>query len=121
VLRDARGLADNRAFYVARRAFAELHSELIETFVGQVGAVGRWANDSRRQAARLVAPHMNLPEQVLETALARCTFDTRRVDDEAVASQQRIADALHRLQFITRAVDVWEAVWSPPLLTRRSA
>jgi aliphatic sulfonates family ABC transporter substrate-binding protein len=121
VLRDARGLADNRAFYVARRGFAEVHREVIEAFVGQVGAVGRWANESRGQAARLLGLQVNLPELAIEAALARSTFDTRPMDDEAIASQQQIADALHRLQFITRPVDVWEAVWSPPWVARRSA
>jgi aliphatic sulfonates family ABC transporter substrate-binding protein len=121
VLRDARGLADNRAFYVARRAFAEAHPEVVETFVGQSGAVGRWANESRRTAAHFLAPQLGLPETAVEAALSRTTFDTRPLDSEAMGSQQRIADALHRLGLITRPVDVWEAAWPAPLVRRRSA
>jgi aliphatic sulfonates family ABC transporter substrate-binding protein len=121
VLRDARGLADNRAFYVARRAFADAHPETIEAFLGQVGAVGRWAGESRSAAARLLAPQVDLAESAIELALARAAFDTRPLDRDAMDSQQRIADALHRLDFVTRAVDVWEAVWPPPATARRSA
>ena len=121
VLRDARGLADNRAFYVAGRAFADAHRDIVETFVGEVGAVGRWANESRSAVARLLAPHMKITEAALEAALARTPFDARVLDEDALTSQQRVADTLHRLHFITRPVDVWAAALIPPSIARRSA
>jgi aliphatic sulfonates family ABC transporter substrate-binding protein len=122
VLRDARGLASNRAFYVGRQAFADAQPEIIEVFIGQVGAVGRWANDSRELAARLLAPHVGFPQPAIEAALARTPFDARPLDEEAILAQQRIADTFHRLQLIARAVRVKEAVWAPPWETaRRSA
>ncbi|HZU84927.1 MAG TPA: aliphatic sulfonate ABC transporter substrate-binding protein [Polyangiaceae bacterium] len=121
VLRDARGLANNRAFYVGRRAFADKHPDLVEAFLGQVGSVGRWANESRGDAARALAPHVDLPADMLEASLARTPFDARPIDDEAVASQQHIADTFHRLSFITRRLRVGEAVWTPPWTERRSA
>jgi aliphatic sulfonates family ABC transporter substrate-binding protein len=121
VLRDARGLASNRAFYVARRAFADAHPEVVDSFLGQVGAVGRWANDSREAAVRALAPHVDFPAAALEDTLARTVFDTRPIDAEAMASQQRIADTFHRVNFITRSVQVGEAVWTPPWVERRSA
>ncbi|WP_394843803.1 sigma 54-interacting transcriptional regulator [Pendulispora brunnea] len=40
VLRDARGLAPNRAFYIGRRAFADAHADVVDAFLGQVGTVG---------------------------------------------------------------------------------
>jgi aliphatic sulfonates family ABC transporter substrate-binding protein len=122
VLRDARGLASNRAFYVGRQAFADAQPEIVEVFVGQVGAVGRWANDSRELAARLLAPHVGFPQPAIEAALARTPFDARPLDQEAILAQQRIADTFHRLQLIARAVRVEEAVWTPPWeAARRSA
>jgi len=38
----------------------------------------------------------------------------RRLDEEALASQQRIADTLHRAKFIARPERVGEVVWEPP-------
>jgi aliphatic sulfonates family ABC transporter substrate-binding protein len=121
VIRDARGLASNRAFYVGRRAFADAQPEVVQAFLGQVGAVGRWANESRSAAARTLAPYVNLSTSTLEASLARTPFDTQPMDGEAMASQQRIADTFHRLKLITRSFDVEEAVWTPPWIIRRSA
>jgi aliphatic sulfonates family ABC transporter substrate-binding protein len=114
VIRDASGLASNRAFYVGRRAFADAHPEVVEAFVGRVRAVGRWANESREFAARTLAAHVSLPQRAIEAAFARTPFDARPLDAEAVASQQRIADTFHRLRLIAHPVRVNEAVWSPP-------
>jgi aliphatic sulfonates family ABC transporter substrate-binding protein len=122
VLRDARGLASNRAFYVGRQAFADAQPEIVDVFIGQVGAVGRWANDRRELAARLLAPQVGFPQPAIEAALARTPFDARPLDEEAILAQQRIADTFHSLQLIARAVRVKEAVWTPPWeAARRSA
>jgi aliphatic sulfonates family ABC transporter substrate-binding protein len=122
VVRDARGLASNRAFYVGRRAFADAQPEIVEAFIGQVGAVGRWANDSRELAARMLAPEVGFPRPVIEAALARTPFDAQPLDAEAVLAQQRIADTFHELRLIARPVRVNEAVWAPPpRAARRSA
>jgi len=121
VLRDARGLAHNRAFYVGRRAFADAHPEVVEAFIGQVGAVGRWANASRELAARMLASQVGFPQLAVEAALARTPFDARPLDSEAVDAQQSIADTFHRLRLIHRPVDVHEAVWAPRRAVRRSA
>ena len=40
VLRDARGLAPNRTFYIGRRAFADAHPDVVDAILGQVGTVG---------------------------------------------------------------------------------
>jgi len=121
VLRDARGLAPNRAFYVARRAFADESPEIVEAFLGKSGPSGDGQNESRGAAARALAAHMELPEAVLEAVLASTPFDARPIDDEAVASQQRIADTFHRLKLIARPLRIAEAVWARPWGALRSA
>jgi sulfonate transport system substrate-binding protein len=121
VLRDARGLAHNRAFYVARRAFTDENPAIVEAFLEAITAVGRWATTSRASAARALAPHLRLPPSAVEAALASTPFDAQPLDAEALLSQQRIADTFHRAHLITRPIDVSEAVWSPPSRSRRSA
>lgn len=121
ILRDARGLAHNRAFYVGRRAFADAHPETMEAFIGQIGAVGRWANMSRDVAARMLASQVGISELAVEAALARTLFDARPLDSEAVDAQQNIADLFHRLRLIPRPLDVNEAVWVQRQAVRRSA
>jgi len=114
VLRDAQGLAHNRAFYVGRRSFADAHPDLVQAFVGQVGAVGRWATVSPDLAARTLASHLGLPQPSIAAALAQTAFDARPIEPEAVASQQDIADTFHRLALISRPIHVQDAVWSAP-------
>jgi|HubBroStandDraft_2_1064218.scaffolds.fasta_scaffold12696_2 aliphatic sulfonates family ABC transporter substrate-binding protein len=122
VIRDARGLASNRAFYVGRRAFADAQPEIVETFIGQVGSVGRWASDNQELAARLLASQLGFSQLAMETALARTPFDARPLDAAAIEAQQHIADTFHRLGLIARPVRVDQAVWTRPWeTTRRSA
>jgi aliphatic sulfonates family ABC transporter substrate-binding protein len=121
ILRDAQGLASNRAFYVGRRSFAETYPDVVDAFLGQVAAVGRWANESRGAAVGVLAPHVDVPREALDAALARTPFATHPIDAEAVASQQRIADTFHRLNFITRSVRVGDAVWVAAWAHKRSA
>jgi len=64
---------------------------------------------------------VNLPAAVLEGVLARTPFDAQPIDDEALASQQRIADTFHRLKLITHPLRIAEAVWTRPWAARRSA
>jgi sulfonate transport system substrate-binding protein len=79
------------------------------------------ARRARPVAARALAPQVRLSESAIETALARTHFDTQPINREAVDSQPRIADTLHRLELIVRPVEIEDAVWTPPRPTRRSA
>jgi sulfonate transport system substrate-binding protein len=121
VLRDARGLAPNRAFYVGRRAVTEAQPDLVDVFLTEAGAAGRWANESHERAARLLAPHVDIAPASLEADLGRTRFALLPLDGEILAAQQRIADTLHRFRLIAEPVDVSQAVWSPPWAARRSA
>jgi sulfonate transport system substrate-binding protein len=64
---------------------------------------------------------VDLPESVIEAILARTPLDARPIDADAMASQQQIADTFHRLELITRPLQIEEAVWSRPWGVRRSA
>jgi sulfonate transport system substrate-binding protein len=121
VLRDARGLVSNRAFYVARRAFADARPDLIDAFLGQLKALGRWVTENRRAAADALAPEADLPADVLELALAATPFDLAPVDAAAMGSQQAIAETLYRVGLINRSVRIADALWVPPAPARRSA
>jgi DNA-binding NtrC family response regulator/ABC-type nitrate/sulfonate/bicarbonate transport system substrate-binding protein len=121
VLRDATGLAHNRALYVARRGYADENSAVVDAFLGQVAALGRWIHANRRAAADALALHADVPAEALHCALAATSFDVGPMKADVLAAQQRIADALHRHGFIARPVRVGDAVWTPPGAERRSA
>ena len=114
VLRDATGLASNRAYYVAARAFAEAHPALIDVFIAEIGALGRTANDNTEAVAELLAPLVGVEKPALLTALRRSPFGLRLFDAELCALQQRVADSSHRHRLIPRPVTVAEAGWVRP-------
>ncbi|WP_394833321.1 sigma 54-interacting transcriptional regulator [Pendulispora rubella] len=60
VLRDARGLAPNRAFYMGRRAFADAHPDVVDSFLGQLGTVGG-------SAARIDEETMESQQSIADT------------------------------------------------------
>ncbi|WP_394823480.1 sigma 54-interacting transcriptional regulator [Pendulispora albinea] len=59
VLRDARGLAPNRAFYMGRRDFADAHPEIVDAFLGQVAEVG---GDARTIDAEVMASQQHIAD-----------------------------------------------------------
>ena len=114
ILRDATGLASNRAYYVARRAFAQANPALIDLFIGEVRALGRTANDNTEAVAELLAPQVGVEKRALLTALRRNPLGLRLFDAELAAAQQRVADSSHRHHLIARPVTVADAGWVRP-------
>jgi len=111
VLRDATGLASNRAYYVAARGFAESEPGLVEAFITEVRALGRTANDNAEAIVELLAPAAGIEKAALRVALGRNRFGLRIFDAELAASQQRVADSSHRHRLIAHPISVVDASW----------
>ena len=111
VLRDARGLASNRAFYVGSRRFAQGSPGSGRAFLGRDrGSSGgprtttrrRWSICwATRSASRAGAAH----------ALRRNRFGLRPFDAELTRSQQRVADLSLRAKLIPHPISVADARW----------
>jgi sulfonate transport system substrate-binding protein len=114
VLRDAKGLAANTAFYIGTREFADAHSEVVELFLAEVTAVGHWANQNTDGVAELLGPSFDISKRALIAALRRSPFGARPLDADLVASQQAVAEAFLKRRLIPQAISVSEAQWTPP-------
>jgi sulfonate transport system substrate-binding protein len=114
ILRDATGLASNRAYYVAARRFAEGHPALIDVFIREIRALGRTANDNAEAVVELLASGVGIEKSALLTALRRNPFGLRLFDAELTDLQQRVADSSHKHRLIGRAVTVADARWVQP-------
>jgi aliphatic sulfonates family ABC transporter substrate-binding protein len=114
VLRNGSGLAKNVAYYVARRQFAEAIPNMVSEFLSHVALAGAWAKDNAAAVADLLAPELGVPRGVLALAL-RNGRGPVPLSTEILLGQQQIADTLHRLQLIPRAIRVAEAQWQPRL------
>jgi aliphatic sulfonates family ABC transporter substrate-binding protein len=118
VLRDAEGLATNRAYYVASRAFADARSSVIETFIAEILSLGRTANDNAEAVVELLGPSLGIEKAALLTALRRNRFGVRPFDAELAAGQQHVADSSHQHRLIQRPVSIAEASWLRPAPAR---
>jgi len=112
ILRNGAGLAKNVAYYVARRQFAEAHPSVVSEFLSHVALAGAWAKDNAAAVADLLAPELGVPRGVLALALLNGSSPVP-LSSELLLGQQQIADTLHRLQLIPRAIRVAEAQWQP--------
>jgi aliphatic sulfonates family ABC transporter substrate-binding protein len=115
VLRNGTELAKNVAYYVARREFAEAHPSLIEEFLSHVSKAGAWAKENAAAVAELLAPEFAVPRGVLALSLRHGTRPLP-LSSELMLGQQQIADTLHRMQLIPRAISVADAQWHPRLV-----
>jgi aliphatic sulfonates family ABC transporter substrate-binding protein len=111
VLRDATGLASNRAYYVAARSFADGEPELVQVFLDEVRALGRTANENAEAVVELLAPAAGIEKAALLVALRRNRFGVRLFDAELAAGQQSVADSSHRHRLIADPVSIVDARW----------
>jgi len=110
VLRDAAGLLDNSAYYVARRDFAERSGDLVEELLTQLQMAAHWAKKDPTRAADLLAPGLGFSSRALIASLDR-ELRPVPVSAELITAQQDVADTLLRMQLIPRAVSVLDAQW----------
>jgi sulfonate transport system substrate-binding protein len=110
VLRDGQGLTQNAAYYIARRDFADAQPGFLSELMQHVTQAGRWAKNNPDAVAELLAGQLGLAKQALSMALRRHT-GTGPITPELIQNQQQIADTLHSLQLIPRAVSVADAQW----------
>jgi aliphatic sulfonates family ABC transporter substrate-binding protein len=110
VLRDASGLLDNSAYYVARREFAERSGDLVEELLTQLQMAAHWAKKDPSRAADLLAPGLGFSSRALIASLDR-ELRPVPVSAELINAQQDVADTLLRMQLIPRPVSVLDARW----------
>jgi aliphatic sulfonates family ABC transporter substrate-binding protein len=110
LLRTAAGLAKNVAYYVGRRPFTDRHPEIVTEFLAQVALAGKWARENAAAVAELLAPELAVPRGVLALAF-RTGASPVPFSAELVRGQQQIADTLHRMRLIPRAVRIAESDW----------
>ena len=110
VLRDGRGLTLNTAYYLANRAFADEHAQLVdELLIHAVKAVD-WAKNHTALVSELVSAQLNISSRAIASWLKRHPA-TGPLTPQHLTSQQQIADALHRLQLLPSPVEVAQIEW----------
>ena len=113
VLRDGHGLVDNREFYLAARSFATSHPDIVAAVIASLAEADRRIKADPARAAAAIAPSVGLPASIVERALRRMGNGAAPMDDAAIASQQKVADAFAGAHLIPSPVRVRTAVLPP--------
>jgi sulfonate transport system substrate-binding protein len=114
VLRDGDKLASYRRFYLASTDYAKRRADVLSIVYGELQRAGTWVKQNPREAAELHAPLIGLDTATVEAANARRSYRVQPPDAQALAEQQRIADAFEKARVIPRKVVVSDSpVWRP--------
>ena len=116
VLATGRTLSSNNSFYFAPTAFTEKHGDTIAAIFAELSRADRLVQENRKEAAQRIADFSGLSLATVHLFLSRRPpSPVRPVTPEAIAEQQRVADAFHGLGLIPRAVKPVDIVWHPTL------
>jgi sulfonate transport system substrate-binding protein len=108
------GVADYQRYYLTSLPFLAANGDLLALFFNELKKTGRWVKQNPREAATLLAPVWGLDVATVEAANARRSYDVLQVSNEALAEQQRIADAFFAEGLLPRKVSVSAVtLWKP--------
>lgn len=109
VLADGKGVVNNYQFFLASRAYADRHPQVIRTVLEEIRKGDLWARENPTQAVDLLQPVLGLERPIVELAARRLAYGVQPVTREVLAHQQDIADAFHALKLIPRKLEVSQA------------
>jgi sulfonate transport system substrate-binding protein len=112
VLKDGTELVQNRFFYVARRAFAEEHPELVSKVLAEFSTLSGWAGTHAPEASTLLAKSSGIAHDALLTSEKRHAYGLSPITPDVVDNQQRIADAFAAQHVIPKTIKITDAL--PP-------
>jgi sulfonate transport system substrate-binding protein len=114
VLQDGAKLASYRRFYLAAAPYALRRADVLGHVYAELQQAGEWVKKNPAEAAAWHAPLIGLDAATVEAANAHRSYKVQPVDAEALAEQQRIADAFTGAGVIPKKVVIAESgVWRP--------
>lgn len=112
------GIAPQNSFFLGARGFVENNADLIRTILAELNAVTAWAGANREEVARLVSEGTGVPLEPVTRVMRRYPFQIVPISAEHVRAQQDIADRFHRVGVLPMPINVADAIWHPPGVTR---
>lgn len=113
VVKDSKGLAANRDFYLANKSFAQPNVKIIEAIREETQTVATWADANPEEVTKILAPILNVDVSILDVVTRRRSYGFEPIQADMVAEQQEIADTFFELGLIPKQLKVEEVVWKP--------
>ena len=99
------------SFYIAGSDFVEKNPALVAQLNRVFASEGIWAAGHHEEVARAQAEATGVDLEAIRRFVDRSNYRVIPVDDEAIGSQQAVADRFARLGLIPKPVKVSEIVW----------
>ena len=114
VLADGTGIASYQRYYLASTKFAKARPDVLRVVYAELEKTGRWVKQNPKEAAALLSPVWGLDAATIEQANARRSYAVRPVVAEALAEQQRIADAFFAEKLLPRKINALDVALFQP-------
>lgn len=114
VLADGRDLASYQRYYLASTPYAKARPDVLGRIYTELQKAGQWVKASPKDAATLLAGAWGLDAATIEQANSRRSYEVRAVALQALAEQQRIADAFFAEKLLPRKVNAQDVVLFKP-------
>jgi sulfonate transport system substrate-binding protein len=109
-LATGKGLVKNYQFFLAEREFATKRADILKAVLEEANKKGQFVAKNNKEAAKQLSPLQGLEPDVLELSLSRYEHAFYSISEEALSSQQQIADTFLDVKLIPSPIKVREAL-----------
>jgi sulfonate transport system substrate-binding protein len=103
----------NHQFYFSSKKFLAENAKAVDVVLEALNEVDDWTKNHIEEVAGQLSPSVGLPVPVLATSLTRESHGILPINNEVIASQQRIADTFLALGLLPKAVTVSDVQRKP--------
>lgn len=111
VITDATNLAENRGYYLARKALVDNHPEILQLILEEVKKTDQWAAGNPIEVAKFLESQLGIEAAILEVSEKRRKYGVSPLTPEVITGQQKLADTFHKIKLIPKQVQVQDVVW----------
>ncbi|WP_180953768.1 sulfonate ABC transporter substrate-binding protein [Bacillus sp. T33-2] len=108
------GFTNNRTYYFSTEEFSKNHSDVVKTILEEVDKSDDWANENKKELAKMLSDALGIPVEALEKTVNRRTYGVQEITDSVVAEQQDIADTFLKEGLIDKEISISDMVTLNP-------
>ncbi|MCC5636951.1 aliphatic sulfonate ABC transporter substrate-binding protein [Nostoc sp. CHAB 5844] len=112
ILRNGKNITTQGGYWLGSRNFVQENPELVKAILEEINNIGKWAESNPREVAELISPEAKIDVLTLELVSKRRRYTLRRLSEEVLSGQQKIADLFYQQKFITKNINVKDATLS---------
>lgn len=103
-------LTENRTFYFATEKLLKEKPEVVTTILEELEKADQWANENKKEVAKILSTELGLEVAPLQKANDRRTFGVKKIDKKIISSQQELANTFYEAKLLDSKINIKEAV-----------